>query len=94
MKRSLIALTVAASMLLSACGASEKTIDGIRYGTYGLVNEKEMRNPNIKYEMSGWSIFWSVLLVETVIAPIYIIGWDLFEPVGKKDPNAVQGQVN
>jgi len=93
MKRALLALTLAAAALLSACGADEKTIDGVTYGTYGIANEGEMRNPNIRYELSGWSIFWSIVLVETIIGPVYFIGWDLYEPVGKKDPSWVPGQV-
>lgn len=90
MKRSLLALALASTMLLAACTAEEKTINNVTYGTYGLVNKDEMRNPNIQYELSGWSI----ILVETIVAPIYFIGWDLYEPVGPKDPNWVPGQVS
>jgi major membrane immunogen (membrane-anchored lipoprotein) len=93
MKRSLMALALASTMLLTACGAENKTIEGITYATYGLINEKDNRNPNIAYELSGWSIFWSVVFCETVVVPIYFFGWDLYQPVGKKDPNAVPGQV-
>lgn len=93
MSRSLLILTVASAMLLSACGADEKTIDGITYGTYGIFNESDMKNTNIQYEISGWSIFWSVVLAETVVVPIYFIGWDLFQPVAKKNSNWVPGQV-
>ena len=94
MKRSLLAAVLASALLLTACGAEDKTINGITYGTYGLVNEHEMRNPKIQYEISGWSIFWSIVFCETVVAPIYFIGWDLYQPVGVKDPNWVPGQVN
>lgn len=88
-----LALILASSVLLSGCLASEKKIDGITYGTYGFVNADEMRNPNIQYEMSGWSLLWSFIFVETIVAPVYFIGWDLYQPVGKKDPNWVPGQV-
>jgi hypothetical protein len=93
MKKSLIA-ALAVSVLLAGCGASNKVIDGVEYGTYGLVNESEMRNPNIQYSLSGWSIVWSIIFVETIVAPVYFIGWDLYEPIGKKDPNWVPGQVS
>lgn len=94
MKKSLIALTVAASLILSACGADEKVVNGIKYDTYGFINKEESKNPNIQYELNGWSIFWSVVLVETIIAPIYFLGFDLYEPVGTKDPNHVPGQLS
>jgi major membrane immunogen (membrane-anchored lipoprotein) len=93
MNRPLLALILASTLALSACGADEKTIEGITYGTYGIVNKEEMRNPNIQYEISGWSIFWSVIFCETIIVPVYFIGWDLYQPVTKKDANWVPGQV-
>jgi len=93
MKHSLLALALVSCLALTACGADDKTIDGITYGTYGIVNKDEMRNLNIQYEISGWSIFWSIVFCETVIVPIYFIGWDLYQPVGKKDPKWVPGQV-
>lgn len=40
MKRALLALAIASTMLLTACGADEKTIDGVTYGTYGIVNKE------------------------------------------------------
>ena len=94
MKRSLLAAVLASALLLTACGADDKTINGIRYGTYGLINESEMHNPKIQYEISGWSIFWSFVFCETVVVPIYFIGWDLYQPIGVKDPNWVPGQVS
>jgi hypothetical protein len=93
MKRTLICLALASTMLLAACGADEKTIGGVTYGTYGLMNKSEMQNPNIQYEISGWSIAWSIIFCETIIAPVYFIGWDMYQPVAKKDPNWVPGQV-
>lgn len=93
MKRPLIALALACAVLLTACGADEKTIDGVTYGTYGIVNKEEMRNPNIQYEISGWSVFWSVVFCETIVVPVYFIGWDMYQPVTKKDANWVPGQV-
>ena len=94
MKRALFATLLASTLLLSACGAEDKTINGVTFGTYGLMNENEMYNPKIQYEISGWSIFWSVVFCETVVVPIYFIGWDLYQPVGIKDPNWVPGQVS
>lgn len=93
MKRVFLILTLSSTMLLSACGADEKTIDGVAYGTYGVVNKEEMRNPDIHYEISGWSIAWSVIFCQTIIVPVYFIGWDLYQPVTKKDANWVPGQV-
>lgn len=92
MKKALIA-AMAAVILLTACGAEEKKINGVTYATYGLFNKDENKNPNVQYEISGWSIVWSIIFVETIIAPIYFIGFDLYQPVAMKDPNLGPGVI-
>jgi hypothetical protein len=36
------------------------------------------------YEASFGNIVWSVLTIETVILPVYFIGWSIFNPIGEK----------
>ena len=93
MKRSLLALAVAASVMLTACGADEKEINGVVYDTCGIFSMDNC-NPNIQYKTDIWSIVWGVLLFETIAGPIYFFGYDLYEPVGPKDPNWVPGQIS
>ena len=77
-------------MILSLSGCGDvKTIDGLTYDTYGLINESEKRNPDIEYELIIGNIVWSCILVETIVAPIYFIGFSMYEPVGKKKPKGV-----
>lgn len=84
MKRILLAAALVASMLtLSACG-NDKTIDGKNYPTFGIANDGSHRDPNIQYEISAGSVVWAILLSETIVFPVYIIGWDLYQPVGPK----------
>ena len=90
MKRALISALTAA-ILLTACGAEEKKINGVTYDTYGIFNSSENKNPNIQYQVSGWSILWSVIFVETIVVPIYFIGFDLYQPVAEKDPSLGPG---
>ena len=71
------------SLLLTGC-AKQKEIDSITYDTYGLLNKDELCSPDIQYEVVIGNVIWSVILMETVIAPIYFIGFSLYEPVGKK----------
>ena len=81
MKRTLLALALVASTLaLTACG-NDMTIDGKRYDTFGIANEGSHRDPHIVYEISAGSVIWAILLCETVVFPVYIIGWDLYQPV-------------
>lgn len=94
MKKLILATLIACSML-AGCGEDDrKTIDGITYGPYGLFNAADDKNPNIQYDLSGWNLFLGVIFSETLIVPIYIFGFDIMVPVGKKDPNWVKGQVS
>ena len=66
-------------VLLSSC-ANNKTIDGKTYTTYGFLNEEDYKNPKIHYNISVGNVIWSILLCETIVAPFYFIGFDLYEP--------------
>lgn len=90
--KNFIGIVLAAS-LLSACG-NNKQINGVTYGRYGVLNEKDMKNDKIRYEMVWGNIVWSVFLSETVVAPIYFIGFDLYQPMGTLSGNEVKGAVN
>lgn len=75
----------------SGCGDT-KTIDGVTYDTYGLLNINSQKNDNIQYECIIGNVIWGVLLFETVIAPVYFFGFSMYEPVGKK-AGYVKGKV-
>lgn len=86
MKNSLV-LALTLSLLLASCGrplqVNERT-----YPTYGFLNESNSRSKNVCYEVSIGNVIWSVILFETIIAPIYFIGWSLFNPIRMKlDPD-------
>ncbi len=65
------------------------TVAGVKYHNFGLANREEMENPKIKYEISLTNAIVAGLLCETIVVPIYVVGWDLWVPVGLKsqDPN-------
>lgn len=64
--------------------ADNKTIDGVTYRPYGLLNQETAKNDSIQYEVSGWAVFSGVVFFEAVVPPIYTFGYNLWEPVGKK----------
>jgi len=69
--------------LLIGC-ADSMVIDGTEYESYGLLNKKDNRDEDVKYKLVLGNLIWSILLVQTVVAPIYFIGFSLYEPVGIK----------
>ena len=88
-----LAIIAICCLMVSAFGCGEeKTIDGVKYGTYGLLNSNDMKNPEIEYGVIWGNVFLGAILFETIIAPIYFFGFSLFEPVGKKQP--IKGKIN
>ena len=83
MKTRLIALLIGVAAMLSACG-NDKTIDGKHYPVYGVANMEAQKDPNVVYEVSASSVIWGIILCETIVVPVYIIGWDLYQPVRKR----------
>ena len=78
------AMIITATVLtLSSCG-NDMTIGGQHYDTFGIANEDAYRDPKIVYEISAGSVIWAILLSETIVFPVYIIGWDLWQPVRAK----------
>lgn len=85
--KKLITAAMAATLLLSACGQSrDLNVNGNtkHYPTYGFFNESTDRSKNVCYELSVGNVVWSIILIETIVAPIYFIGFSLFNPVDVK----------
>jgi hypothetical protein len=76
-------------MLCAVTGCGEpRTINGTHYDTVGLVQHLEGDvDPCIEYKVSMGNVIWGVLLIETIVAPIYFFGWSIMNPVSaKKSP--------
>lgn len=52
---------------------------------YGWVNKKARYNENVVYEINAGNVVWSILGVQTVVLPVWLTGWQLFEPVKVKE---------
>ena len=79
-----VIVTLAAIVALTSC-ADKKTIDGVTYRPYGLINEGSCKNDSIYYEVSGWAAASGVLFSEVFFIPtVYTFGYNLWEPVCKK----------
>lgn len=90
MKKLVVSALIAASLLLSACG-QPATIDGKNYPTYGLVNADSQKSADVCYDLSVGNVVWSILLIETVVAPIYFFGFDIYNPISKRGVNGKCG---
>jgi len=87
--KKLIAIVVILSFIfISGCGDT-KHIDGYTYDTYGLINKGEKYNPDIEYAIIVGNVIWSILLCESIITPVYFVGFSLYEPIGKRGETPV-----
>jgi len=92
LKKFVIAILIMSFVSVTGCGDT-KRIDGITYDTYGLINKSEKRNPDIKYRLIIGNVVWSIILVETVLAPVYFIGFSMYEPIRKANPDEPIGSI-
>ena len=88
MKKLSIILIVAVVFSIVGCG-NKKTIQGVEYDTYGLLNQDEWKSSEVKYRIIVGNLIWGIILIETIFAPIYFFGFSLFEPVGVKEKEAI-----
>ncbi len=86
-------------LLLSSCANSKtfklenvtkSTGEHVLYETitvvpYGWWDVDELKNPNIIYKPCVGNIVWSVILCQTIVVPIWLTGWEFYEPIKVKD---------
>ena len=65
--------------LLSGCADSKK-INGKTYEPYGVANTWKA-DPDVQYQIVFGNVIWGILLVETIIFPVWVVGWSIYEPV-------------
>ncbi len=80
--KQLISMILIATML-TGCG-TPLDYNGKEYPTVGFINRETQKSEKMCYEVSVGNVIWSIILVETIVAPIYFVGWSLWNPVGPK----------
>lgn len=72
-------------VLVTGC-ATSREINGKTVEPYGLFNEDARKDPNVNYEVSPGSVIVGIIFCETIVFPVYIVGWDLYAPISAKTP--------
>jgi hypothetical protein len=85
-KLSMISLAIILT-LISCADSKELVVDGkkITVEPYGWADADVNKIEGVEYQVNFGNVVWSVIGVETVIVPIWLTGWELFEPVKVKD---------
>lgn len=66
--------------LLTLGCADDKVLNGINYESVGLLNTNK-KSADVCYEVVFGNVIWSALLFETLVMPVYFVGFSMFEPV-------------
>lgn len=80
-----IIIIILGLLLLSSCSQNKTFKNGLTAEPYGLVNKDEIQLDTVVYEINTSDVLYGIIFCETVIVPIYIVGWDLYEPVRLKN---------
>lgn len=89
--KKLFGLLLIAIIALSSCADSKtfERADGTKFVAepYGWANYQTKKIEGVTYEVCIGNIVWDVIAVETIIIPVLLTGWELYEPVSFVEPN-------
>ncbi len=82
MRKFIVKVLIVALLATSLTGCGDnKIIKGKNIPTYGLFSLGD-KYEGVEYKVIIGNVVWGILLIETIIAPIYFFGFSLYEPVG------------
>lgn len=89
--KKLFGLLLIAIIALSSCADSKtfERADGTKFVAepYGWANYQTKKIEGVTYEACIGNIVWDVIAAETIIIPVLLTGWELYEPVSFVEPN-------
>lgn len=84
-KRVSIFIIVVLMVITTSACSKNAIFNDVEYETYGFINKYEVRNTHIRYKIVWGNVLLGIVFFETIIAPVYFFGYDLYEPIGVKN---------
>lgn len=82
MKKFLLILTLC--FVVCSCADDRTFMDAqnkpFKAKPYGWINPSD-KMPGVEYELSIGNVIWSVIFSQTIVAPVILTGYYLYEPV-------------
>ena len=85
MKKLMTLFLIASILLTTSCAHDKQVTVGtivITAKPYGWINQESAKKDGVQYQLSAGNIIWSILLCETIVAPVLLTGFALYEPIG------------
>ena len=88
--KTVVAIGMVCLLALSSCaksktldlGGATRTVDP--YGLWAEFAARDRIEPKVEYRLSVPNLVLSVIFSETIVVPIVLVGWYLWEPAGPK----------
>jgi hypothetical protein len=92
--KKLFGLLLIAIIALSSCADSKtfERADGTKFVAepYGWANYQSNKIDGVVYKVCIDNIVWDVIAAESIVIPIWLTGWELYEPVSYIEPNSTR----
>nr|DAX00656.1 MAG TPA: Protein involved in gliding motility 9 Secretion System Type.5A [Bacteriophage sp.] len=89
MKKFIVLFMMILAMMSCADSKTFERADGTKFVAepYGWANYQSNKIDGVVYEVCAGNIFWDVITVETIFIPVWLTGWELYEPVSYVEPS-------
>jgi hypothetical protein len=85
MKNTIVSILMMLVILFTTSCADSLKVDGKTYEPYGVFNSNDLKDPNVVYKAHIPNMIGAFIFSGSVIFPVYVIAFELFEPVRLKD---------
>jgi hypothetical protein len=68
-------------ILLMSCGNKTMVVGYDIYNCYGFMDKSEEKKDNVVYKISTTNMLGTFILSESIIIPIWNLGWNTYCPV-------------
>ena len=89
MKKFIVLFMMVLALMSCADSKTFERADGTKFVAepYGWVNYQSNKIDGVIYKVCVGNIVWGVVAAETIVIPIWLTGWELYEPVFYIEPN-------
>jgi hypothetical protein len=85
MKKSKLLMILLVIILVGCADSKQFNINGkdVVVEPYGWADEEAMKNDSVIYQINGGNVVLDIIFIETIFVPIWLTGYQLYEPVKK-----------